>query len=108
MLMALGMNRARVFSMVVVETVFLSFVGGPLGLIGGYITINLLTKSGIDLTNYSAALKEFGYDSVLYPSVEPSAYIQIAIGVVLTALISALYPAYKAVKLKPIEALHKI
>ena len=108
MLMAVGMNKVRVFTMIVIETVFLSIVGGPLGLIGGYITINLLAKTGIDLSNYSAALKEYGYSSVLYPFVEPSAYLQIAIGVVITALLAALYPAYKAVKLKPIEALHKI
>jgi len=108
MLMAVGMNKTRVFSMIVLETLFLCAVGGPLGLLSGYYTVELFAKIGIDLSAYSEALKEFGYDSVLYPFVEPSAYLQIALGAVLTAFLAALYPAYNAIKLNPAEALHKI
>ncbi len=108
MLMAVGMNKTRVFSMIVLETLFLCAVGGPLGLLSGYFTVELFAKIGIDLSAYSEALKEFGYDSVLYPFVEPSAYLQIALGAVLTAFLAALYPAYNAIKLNPAEALHKI
>ena len=108
MLMAVGMNKIRVFAMIVLETLFLCAVGGPLGLLAGYLTIQLFAETGIDLSMYSEGLREFGYDSVLYPFVEAAAYWQIAAGAVLTAFIAALYPAYNAIKLNPAEALHKI
>ena len=108
MLMAVGMNKIRVFSMIVMETLFLCVIGGPLGLLAGYFTIELFAKTGIDLSQYSAGLKEWGYDSILYPFVEPSVYFQIALGAALTAFIAALYPAYSAIKLNPTEALRKI
>ncbi|UCS93785.1 ABC transporter permease [Echinicola marina] len=106
MLMAIGMNKWRVYIMIVIETVFLSLVGGPLGAIIGLITMNWLGIHGIDLSAYSAGLKAYGYDSILYPSIENDTYILVTIGVIITALAGALYPAHKAIQLKPSEALH--
>jgi len=74
----------------------------------GWLTISYYTKVGVDLTNYSEGLESFGYSSILYPYIDSGAYITITIGVVITAFLAALYPAWKAVKLKPVEALHKI
>jgi putative ABC transport system permease protein len=108
MLMAVGMNKLRVFLMVMVETIFLSVVGAPLGLLVGWLTILYFQHVGVDLSNYSEGLEAFGYSSILYPYVEPDAYITVTIGVVVTAIIGAIYPAWKAVKLNPVEALHKI
>jgi ABC-type lipoprotein release transport system permease subunit len=108
MLMALGMKRGRVFSMVVLETIFLSTIGGPLGLLAGYSTIRWLAKRGIDLSDYSAGLEAIGYESVLRPVLDPADYVQIVIGVLITAILASLYPAWKAIQVKPVEALHKI
>ena len=108
MLMAVGMNKVRIFFMIVIETVFLSLVGGPIGVLLGYATIRVLENTGIDLSDYSEGLREFGYDSVLYPFVETNTYIYVTVGVIITALVGALYPAYKAIKLNPVQALHTI
>lgn len=108
MLMALGMRRTKVFTMIMVETIYLSTVGGPVGLLVGYLTITYLGQAGIDLTDYSEGLEAIGYESILYPILQPGDYIQIVVGVILTAFLASLYPAWKAIKLKPIDALHTI
>ena len=108
MLMAVGMNKVRVYFMILIETVFLGIVGAPIGLLAGWYTIYHYETNGVDLSNYSEGLESFGYASILYPYLETNVYIIVTIGVVFTAVIAALYPAWKAVKLKPVEALHKI
>jgi ABC-type antimicrobial peptide transport system permease subunit len=108
MLMALGMRRIKVFLMIMLETIYLSTVGGPVGLLIGYGTISYFGRTGIDLTDYSEGLEAIGYDSILYPNLLPMDYVQIVIGVVLTAFLASIYPAWKAIKLKPIDALHTI
>ncbi|HBH05791.1 MAG TPA: ABC transporter permease [Flavobacteriales bacterium] len=108
MLMALGMNKARVFAMIVLETLLLSFVGAPIGLLLGWATIAHFQYHGLDLSAYSQGLESFGYTNMLYPYLENKAYAIVTGGVIFTALLGALYPAWKAVKLNPVEALHKI
>ena len=108
MLMAVGMNKVRVYFMIVIETVFLGIVGAPIGLFVGWVTIYYYRVNGVDLSNYSEGLEAFGYSSILYPYLDTSAYITVTIGVIFTAVVGALYPAWKAVKLNPVEALHKL
>ena len=108
MLMAVGMNKLRVYFMILIETVFLGIIGAPIGLFVGWITIYYYRVNGVDLSNYSEGLEAFGYSSILYPYLDTSAYIIVTVGVIFTAVIGALYPAWKAVKLNPVEALHKL
>lgn len=107
-LMAVGMNRIRVFFMIVLETIFISFIGSPIGLLVGAINIYMYSDKGVDLSNYSEGLEAFGYSSFLYPYLEPKVYIIVTIAVFITAIIASLYPAYKAIRLKPVEAIHSI
>ena len=108
MLMAIGMTRVKVFSMVLLETLFLGILGSPIGLLLGWLMMNYYTTNGLDLSSYSEGLEAFGYSSMLYPYVEINAYITITIAVIITAFIAAIYPAWKAIRLKPVEALHSI
>lgn len=107
MLMAIGMNRRKVFSMVMLETFYLALVGTPIGVLISWLTMHYLGFHGIDLSAYSEGLEAYGYDNVLYPFVTYREYVQVITGVFITSIVGAIYPAYKAIKLKPVEALHK-
>ncbi len=108
MLMAVGMNKTRVYLMIMIETVFLGVAGAPIGLLAGWLTIYYFRMHGVDLSNYSEGLEALGHSTILYPYLDNQVYVIVTLGVVVTALVSALYPAWKAIKLKPVEALHKL
>lgn len=108
MLMAIGMTKLRVFLMIMIETIYLGMIGSPIGLLAGWLTIRYYHTYGVDLTEYSDGLEAFGYQSILYPYVDASVYLTVTTGIFIIAFLGAIYPAWKAVSLKPAEALHKI
>ena len=108
MLMAIGMNKQRVFLMIVFESVFLGLVAAPLGLLAGFLTTDYFGRNGLDLSLYSESLRAYGMDEIVYFEMLPSVYWQVPVLLVLTALLSALYPAWKAISLNPATAIRKI
>ena len=105
MLMAVGMNKRKLFLMILVETLMLGFVGGPIGIVLGDLSTRLMMQIGIDLTSKKDGLAELGVQSIIYPEIVPEYYIIIAIMVVTTALIASILPAVRALKLNPVQAI---
>jgi ABC-type lipoprotein release transport system permease subunit len=103
--MALGMNPVRIFSMILLESILLSLVGGIIGIIIGAVSIEILAKYGLDLSDFSAALAEFGVSQVTYPYLPLSQYPKITLMVIVTAIIAAIFPGIKAVRLNPLKAI---
>ncbi|WP_372775174.1 ABC transporter permease [Mangrovibacterium sp.] len=105
MLMAIGMNRIRVFAMIMLETVMLSFVGGFCGILLGWLLNLYFGAKGIDLETWSTAYKSMGFDSVVFTRLTWSISLEIAAMVIITGIIASIFPAIKALRLKPGEAI---
>ncbi|WP_234567623.1 ABC transporter permease [Rhodohalobacter sp. 614A] len=107
MLRAIGMNKARTFSMVMIETVFLTMVGAPVGLFISWLCITYFGNVGIDLSAFAQGLNQYGIGTVVYPSLSWPYYVNIMLMIAVAALFSALYPAWRTLKLKPVQAIRK-
>ena len=104
-LMAVGMKRSRVFFMIIMETISLSFIGGIIGLILALILIQYYGSVGINLSAFTEGLSQWSLGSRLYTSLPFSFYPPLVLMILATAIIAAFYPALKAIKLKPATAI---
>lgn len=104
MIMAIGMNRFKVFKMIMWETSLLALVGGVVGIIITIIFTAYFGQNGIDISMVGEGMESVGYSSVLYPVLEFADYIQVIILVFITGVIASIFPTIRALKMKPAEA----
>lgn len=108
MLSALGMNRIKVFSLILGETFILTMIGVPLGILLSWISIKHYSNAGIDISSFSEeAMSSFGFTSIIYPEFPWENLATVLLIVVITALFSAIFPSIKAIKLQPADALRQ-
>lgn len=104
MLMAIGMSKIRVFFMIILESVILTLTGAAIGMLLGYLTVEYFNENGLDLTSVGGdSFEIWGYDAMVYPFVTTEEYISVTILVIVTAMLAAIYPAIKALRLVPGE-----
>ncbi|MCX2745466.1 FtsX-like permease family protein [Mangrovivirga sp. M17] len=109
MLMAIGMNKWKLFGMISLETIFMVMIAAPLGLLFAFITIEYLGTNGLDMSGiYKEGYSAFGFKSVIYPQLETRYYFNIMILVAATAVLASIYPAITALRLDPVKAIRKI
>lgn len=107
-LMSVGMNKGRVFLMIMLETCFLVFSGALLGSVLGAFSVAATGRNGVDLSSVGGdAMTAYGMDPLVFPVIENIFYLHLAILVLITAIAASVYPAMKALKLKPAEAVRK-
>lgn len=104
MLMAVGMNKRRIFFMIILESVMLTFSGGILGIIIGSGITKFFETTPIDVSVFADGLEKYGFASQIYTSLRLETIITITVLVIGTGILSAIYPARKALKLNPAEA----
>jgi ABC-type antimicrobial peptide transport system permease subunit len=105
--MAVGMNRRKVFLMIMMETIFLALVGTAAGIFFSAITIHYTGISGINFSKWTEGFESWGYSALIYPSLYTSFYIGMTVLVIITAILSSIYPARKALKFNPAEAVRQ-
>lgn len=106
MLLSVGMNKKKVFSLIILESTFLSLVGGILGILFGYFFTYLLTIKGIDLSALaSEGFEGMGFSAVVKPYLPFMIAVYTTILVIITGILGSVYPALKAIKINPAIAL---
>lgn len=104
-LMAIGMKRSKLFGLIISESLMLLFTGGMTGAFLGWITVLVLSKTGVDLSIVAEGLSAYNIPVVLYPEVPFHMYVSLFLMMLVTAVIAGISPAVKSIKLKPAEAM---
>lgn len=105
MLMAIGMNKKRVFRMIMLETIFLTLVGAALGMVLGAILIFITSHTGLNFSSVSEGLEAMGYSALIYPQIDAGFFLLVTLLVIATGILASISPARKALKLNPVEAI---
>jgi putative ABC transport system permease protein len=109
MLMAIGMNKKKLFSMIALETILMVMIAAPPGLLFSYLSIQYLGINGLDLSGiYQEGYAAWGFKSIIYPKLEIIYYFRIMALVAVTAILASIYPAITALRLDPVKAIRKI
>ena len=104
MLRALGMPKSTVVLQVVVESTIIMAIGVAIGLLLGYL-IYWSLADGINLSSFAAGAEMVGLSSVLIPRLLVGDFIEVAVMSLGLGVLASLYPAWRAVKIKPLDAI---
>jgi len=108
MLMSIGLNKSRIFLMIMFETLFISLVSVPIGIVLSYLMISYFGEIGIDLSIVGKGLESFGIKTRLYTNLPFDYYYIVTILTLFVTFLSSLFPARRALKLDPAEAVRSI
>jgi ABC-type lipoprotein release transport system permease subunit len=105
-LLAVGMPPARMVAIVVAESVVLVALGVGLGFALGFAVIFAL-RDGIDFSAWSEGLRAFGLPTRIVPVARSGDVWAPMVVAGVTALLASLWPALRAVRTRPAEALRR-
>jgi putative ABC transport system permease protein len=105
---SLGTKPSWIFFIVIFEAVNLGIVGLLVGVFTGTISTVILSKVGLDFSFFIESMRMWGTGSIIYPAIKPMDVIAATLIVMATTIVAALYPAIKAARIKPLEALNYI
>jgi len=104
-ILSLGLGPKQLSRMIVLESLFISGIGFVIGAVVGYALNFYLEQVGIDYGFYNDVFPDLGMPQVLYAKVMVSHGLYALGVVVVTALVAARYPARRAARLEPTEAM---
>lgn len=104
-LMAVGMQKHKVFLLIMLETSLLGMSGALLGVGICAVLMMLLQTTGISLNSMAEGLGAFGVDTTIYPRMSFGEYQLIFLTVVAASFLAALYPARQILKQRPADAM---
>ena len=105
LLKALGLKPKRIVQGVLLESLMLLLLGTAAGNLLGLLSISALAGTGIDLSSLAAGLEYVGMPRVIFPIIRAFDFILANAVVLVLGLVVSLYPALKAARFTPVEAL---
>jgi ABC-type lipoprotein release transport system permease subunit len=103
---ALGTRPGQIVRLVLIEAMYLGLLGTLLGVIFGVAFNMALAIDGIDLSRWSGAMDLVSsLKPVIYPAMRPGNIVIAAVAAFATTLLASIYPAMRAARLKPVDAI---
>jgi len=104
-LMAMGTTPGRLMRFLIFESVTITLIGIILGIIFGSLFTWYFQVHGIVISGASEFLSQYGLPERMYPKLSILS-LSVGAGIVLViTLLTALYPAFKVRRLRPVEAM---
>ena len=107
-MLAIGTKKWQVVVMVVLESFFLAVVSVAFGNALGIGLIKYFERNGLDLSSWAEGMAMYGIGKIIYPSISLDSVITMSITTFVVAVVFSLYPATRAARFKPIEAIQKL
>jgi ABC-type lipoprotein release transport system permease subunit len=105
LLKALGMKPWWIVRQVLTESFYLLVLGMIIGTGLGALSVLALSGTGIDLSSVAAGAEFAGMSRMIYPVVESKDVVTANLVVFILGIIVSLYPAIKAARFTPVEAM---
>jgi ABC-type lipoprotein release transport system permease subunit len=105
LLKALGMKPGWIIRMVLTESFYLLMLGSLFGNILGVVSIRALSVNGINLSKFASGLEFVGMTRIIYPALHRQDILAANLVVFFLGLLVSLYPAVKAARFTPVEAM---
>jgi ABC-type lipoprotein release transport system permease subunit len=109
LLAALGLKPSQVARLLLIESFLMAVVSVIIGFGLGYLGHTLINAIGIDMNDLYGTDIEMGgitmVDTILHSKINPPRWIKATISVLGLVMLGAVYPAYKASKLNPSQAM---
>jgi len=108
LMMAMGTKPGQVILLVALESFLITALGAVLGTVLGVALTAYMGHIGIDLSRFVSTFSNFLIGAHVYPKVD-WLYLAIFLSVVLGAnVFVSLYPAWRASRLDPVEAMRQV
>ncbi len=104
MLLALGMSRLKIGSMILLETLLLVLASAPVGAALAWLAVDYTGRHGIRFSQFREVYASFGYADTVYPQLDPTQLLESFLMIIFTTLLAAVFPAWKALRTDPVTA----
>ncbi len=105
-MMAVGMKRLKLATVIVIETFFIGVLGAVTGILGSIPIVGYYVNNPIPLQGQTAEVMEsYGWEPFMFFSSEPRIFYLQAIIVISITVLVAIYPITKIFTMKEINAL---
>jgi ABC-type lipoprotein release transport system permease subunit len=107
-MMALGCGRMRMAGMVVIESMLLGLTGIVSGTVTGLVLVYYFHGVGIDLSGQMDSIARFYLNPVVQTEIDTNHLLNTVLAVLAAAMAAAIWPAIRAARLEPAEAIYHV